>query len=152
MDKENQLADEKARNKLKYTKAIADSVNKTASDIEAQNAYIAVSTEYSDRYNKWRSTIGSKDQKPWNAMEEMDKLVAGAVKEKEAKVVQGARARVDSFRDTYLIKGKTYTDDEILRQIQLKTSKQTSDFGKQQFDNKDLNLIIQDIKALKGAK
>lgn len=148
-DKENEIALTTARNKLKYTKAIADSVNKTASDIEAQNAYIAVETEFANRFLKNRQQIGAKDYKPWNAVQEMDTLLKDAVKDKEAKVVQGARSRVDSFRNTYLPKGKTYTDDAIRTQIQLSISGQKSDLTTK-LAPQDLRLYINDLDSLKG--
>jgi hypothetical protein len=150
-DKENEIALTTARNKLKYTRDIAAAVNKTASDIEAQNSYIAVETEFANRFLKNRQQIGAKDYKPWNAVQEMDTLLKDAVKEKEVKVVNGARSRVDSFRNTYLPKGKTYTDDEIRKQIQLSISGQKSDITIK-LSPTDLNLYVNDLNALKGAK
>lgn len=150
-DRENDAALTVARNKLKFTKDIAASINKTASDIEAQNSYIAVETEFTNRFLKNRQQIGSKDYKPWNAVEEMDKLLVGAVKDKEAKVVQGARARVDSFRNTYLPKDKKYTDEDIRTQIQLSISGQKSDLTTK-LSAQDLRLYINDLDALRGAK
>jgi hypothetical protein len=148
-DKENEIALTTARNKLKYTRDIAAAVNKTASDIEAQNAYIAVETEFANRFLKNRQQIGAKDYKPWNAVQEMDTLLKDAVKDKEAKVVNGARSRVDSFRNTYLPKGKTYTDDAIRTQIQLSISGQKSDLTTK-LAPQDLRLYINDLDSLKG--
>ena len=101
-NQENGIALDKARGKLKYTKDIAAAVNKTAADIEAQNSYIAVETEFNNRFLAHRKTIGTKDYKPWNATEEMDKLLVSAVADKQKRVVDGARSRVDSFTRTYL--------------------------------------------------
>lgn len=148
-DKENEIALTTARNKLKYTRDIAAAVNKTASDIEAQNSYIAVETEFSNRFLKNRQQIGAKDYKPWNAVQEMDTLLKDAVKDKEAKVINGARSRVDSFRNTYLPKGKTYTDDAIRAQIQLSISGQKNDLTTK-LAPQDLRLYINDLDSLKG--
>jgi hypothetical protein len=79
----------------------------------------------------------------------MDTLLKDAVKDKEAKVVNGARSRVDSFRNTYLPKGKTYTDDAIRAQIQLSISGQKSDLTTK-LAPQDLRLYINDLDSLKG--
>lgn len=146
-NQENGIALDKARGKLKYTKDIAAAVNKTAADIEAQNAYIAVETEFNNRFLAHRKTIGTKDYKPWNATEEMDKLLAGAVADKQKRVVDGARSRVDSFTRTYLSKDKKYTDADVRKQIQLSIAGQKSDINTK-LTPKDLQIYINDLDTL----
>lgn len=146
-NQENGIALDKARGKLKYTKDIAAAVNKTAADIEAQNAYIAVETEFNNRFLTHRKTIGTKDYKPWNATEEMDKLLAGAVADKQKRVVDGARSRVDSFTRTYLSKDKKYTDADVRKQIQLSIAGQKSDINTK-LTPKDLQIYINDLDTL----
>lgn len=146
-NQENGIALDKARGKLKYTKDIAAAVNKTAADIEAQNSYIAVETEFNNRFLAHRKTIGEKDYKPWNATEEMDKLLAGAVADKQKRVVDGARSRVDSFTRTYLSKDKKYTDADVRKQIQLGIAGQKSDINTK-LTPKDLQIYINDLDTL----
>jgi hypothetical protein len=146
-NQENGIALDKARGKLKYTKDIAAAVNKTAADIEAQNSYIAVETEFNNRFLAHRKTIGEKDYKPWNATEEMDKLLAGAVADKQKRVVDGARSRVDSFTRTYLSKDKKYTDADVRKQIQLSIAGQKSDINTK-LTPKDLQIYINDLDTL----
>lgn len=146
-NQENGIALDKARGKLKYTKDIAAAVNKTAADIEAQNAYIAVETEFNNRFLAHRKTIGTKDYKPWNATEEMDKLLAGAVADKQKRVIDGARSRVDSFTRTYLAKDKKYTDADVRKQIQLSIAGQKSDINTK-LTPKDLQIYINDLDTL----
>lgn len=146
-NQENGIALDKARGQLKYTKEIAASINKTAADIEAQNSYIAVETEFNNRFLAHRKTIGTKEYKPWNATEEMDKLLAGAVADKQKRVVDGARSRVDSFTRTYLSKDKKYTDADVRKQIQLGIAGQKSDINTK-LTPKDLQIYINDLDTL----
>lgn len=146
-NQENGIALDKARGKLKYTKDIAAAVNKTAADIEAQNSYIAVETEFNNRFLAHRKTIGTKDYKPWNATEEMDKLLVSAVADKQKRVVDGARSRVDSFTRTYLSKDKKYTDADVRKQIQLSIAGQKSDINTK-LTPKDLQIYINDLDTL----
>lgn len=146
-NQENNIALDKARGKLKYTKDIAAAVNKTAADIEAQNSYIAVETEFNNRFLTHRKTIGTKEYKPWNATEEMDKLLAGAVADKQKRVIDGARSRVDSFTRTYLPKDKKYTDADVRKQIQLSIAGQKNDINTK-LTPKDLQIYVNDLDTL----
>jgi hypothetical protein len=92
--------------------------------------------------------VGTKDYKPWDPDAEMDKLIKENVGDMQKKARDGARQRVDSFKNNYITKDPL-SDEQIRTEIKLKISGQKSKI-KQAISDRDLQGALNDIDAAKG--
>jgi hypothetical protein len=147
-DKANNAADEKLRNIVKYPREAASIANPSAATIEAQNNYSKLANTFQERYEANRKLAGTPGYKPWDANAEMDKLIKENVGDMQKKARDGARQRVDSFKNNYITKDPL-SDEQIRTEIKLKISGQKSKI-KQAISDRDLQGALNDIDAAKG--
>jgi hypothetical protein len=147
-DKANNAADEKLRNIVKYPREAASIANPSAATIEAQNNYSKLANTFQERYDANRKLAGTPGYKPWDANAEMDRLIKENVGDMQRKARDGARQRVDSFKNNYITK-EPLSDEQVRTEIKLKLSGQKSKI-KQAISNRDLEGALMDIDAAKG--
>jgi hypothetical protein len=147
-DKANNAADEKLRNTVKYPREAATIANPSAATMEAQNNYSKLANTFQERYDANRKLAGTPGYKPWDANAEMDRLIKENVGDMQRKARDGARQRVDSFKNNYITK-EPLSDEQVRTEIKLKLSGQKSKI-KQAISNNDLDGVLKDIDAAKG--